>query len=323
MNEFEIISTIFAPLASSAPGAFGLTDDAAVIEVAADKRMVASVDTVVADVHFFAADDPQMIARKGLRASLSDLAAMGAKPRGYLLALTLPRGVDEDWLRRFARGLAVDQAAYDCLLLGGDSVATAGPLTVSFTVLGEVPNGAELRRRGARIGDLVFLSGTVGEAALGLLARKGVLPEIGESSKSSLLARYHLPEPRLTLGQKLTRLAHSAVDISDGLIADLGHLCAVSGVGVVIQAGSLPLSPAVRAVLDAEVSLLPVVLTGGDDYELAFTVPGDRAGKTDDLARSLGVPITRIGSVVAESGVAVLDPNGKPMVFETGGYAHF
>ena len=323
MTEFEIIAKFFAPLAQEEPGAFGLTDDAAVIRVSDGTELVVSVDSVVAGVHFPDDEAPSFIARKALRISLSDLAAMGASPRGYLVGLVGAKELDQEWFRRFAEGLSVDQSIFRCPLLGGDTVAKRGPLTVSMTVFGEVPQAAELRRSGAKVGDRIFISGSLGEAALGLRVHQGAISEVDEAVRAHLLDRYRLPEPRLQLGTQLRGLANAAIDVSDGLIADLGHLCAASGVGSIVRTESLPLSPAVRTLIAADSSTLPVALTGGDDYEILFTVPGESLAAVSGLAARLNLALTEIGEIVAGKGVLAMDASDLPLELKVTGYQHY
>ena len=315
MDEFDLIARHFAPLASGAPCAFGLTDDAALVEVGPGRRLVATKDMIVAGVHFLADDPADLISRKLLRVNLSDLAAMGAEPLAYLLAIALPRDVDDSWVAGFAAGLGVDQATFGVHLIGGDTVATDGPLTASITALGEVEADHALRRAGAQPGDTVYVSGTLGDAALGLLVRRGALTELDADAQASLIDRYRLPRPRVDLGQRLQGVASAAIDISDGLVADLGHVCVQSGVGAEVEAGRVPLSPAARSALDANPELMASVMTGGDDYELLFT-----ASSADGLTAD--PPITAIGRITDGSGVQVLDDEGAPMTFPSAGYRH-
>ena len=323
MTEFERIAKFFAPLAQENPGAIGLTDDAAVISVPDGTELVVSVDSVVAGVHFPDDETPGFIARKALRVSLSDLAAMGASPRGYLICLAGGRELDQEWFRGFAEGLSIDQSVLRCPLLGGDTVAKRGPLTVSTTVLGEVPRAAELRRSGAKVGDRIFVSGSVGDAALGLRVRQGTISETDEAVRAYLLDRYRLPEPRLRLGTQLRGLANAAIDVSDGLISDLGHMCVASGVGSVVRTASLPFSPAARALIAADPSRLTMALTGGDDYEILFTVSGDRLATVSGLAARLNLTLTEFGEIVAGEEVLVLDPNDRPLELNVTGYKHY
>ncbi len=319
-NEFELIARYFAPLAAGEPGAFALTDDAAVLGLEPGQRMAITTDTIVESVHFLADDPPAVVAAKALRVNLSDLAAMGARPIAYLITMALPAETGDDWLERFAGGLEREQARYGISLIGGDSVATPGPVCLSLTAFGTVPEGQALRRDGARAGDAVFLSGTVGDAALGLVALRDGLQGIDAAHRSELIDRYRSPRPRVELGQRLVGLAHAAQDVSDGLVADLGHICAASGVGAVVEAERLPLSPAARAAV-AALGLDPV-LGGGDDYELLFTVaPGD-GGRVAELARGLDLALTEIGRIEAGAGVTVVDRDGREIAVPRAGYRH-
>ncbi|MEN3973576.1 thiamine-phosphate kinase [Emcibacter sp. SYSU 3D8] len=316
LGEFELIAALFAPLA--APGAFGLTDDAAVLSPPGGGDVVMTKDMMVAGVHFLEEDPPDLIARKLLRVNLSDLAAMGARPFGYALGLSLPPGIDDAWLREFAAGLAADQREFDVLLLGGDTTSTPGPLTLSLTAFGAAATGRVLRRTGASLGDAVFVSGTIGDAALGLLALRGEVDDPG----NYLAGRYRLPQPRIALGAALTDTASAGLDVSDGLVADLGHLCRASGVGAEIDVERIPLSDAARAIIDADPEKIDLILGGGDDYELVFTVPPKRIGHIEREASSLGVPVTRIGRIVAGEGVHVLDTSGREIMPRLSGYRH-
>ncbi len=321
LGEFERIARFFAPLA--APGALGLTDDVALIDGPPGQEYVLKTDAIVEGVHFLADDPPGQVAQKLLRVNLSDLAGKGAVPVGYLLVTALPRSRDEVWLEAFAAGLAADQATYGIGLLGGDSTATEGAMTLAVTALGRVDAGRAVLRRGARQGDFIYVSGTLGDAALGLAARRGVLGGLDAAGRAFLVDRYRLPQPRLALGQKLVGIAHAMMDVSDGLVGDLGHICAVSGVGAVIEAGRLPLSPSARAAIVADPGLFTAALAGGDDYELLFTAPAGTEASLAALARKLAVPVTMIGRVTAGSGVTVLDATGTAMSVAVGGYQHF
>lgn len=320
LDEFERIARFLAPLAADWPGAMGLADDAALVDAPPGQTLVVTADALVAGVHFRGDEPAELIAAKLLRVNLSDLAAMGARPLAYLITLALPVTVDDDWLGRFADGLAREQAEFGISLIGGDSVATPGPACLSLTAIGAVPAGRALRRDGARAGDRVFVSGTVGDAALGLIALRDGLDTLGEAERAWLIERYRLPRPRVALGQRLLGLAHAAQDVSDGLVADLGHICAASGVAAVIEADRLPLSPAARAALPA-VGLAPV-LGGGDDYELVFTVaPGDRR-RVAGLAGELELALTEIGRIRRGRGVRVVDRDGREIPVPEPGYRH-
>jgi thiamine-monophosphate kinase len=321
LGEFERIARFFAPLA--APGALGLTDDVAVIDGPDGQEYVLKTDAIVEGVHFLPDDPPELVAKKLLRVNLSDLAGKGAVPIGYLLMMALPHSRDDAWLAAFAAGLGADQLAFGIGLLGGDSTATDGPVTLSATVIGRVPRGHTPRRSDAKPGDVIYVSGTLGDAALGLLAVRGKLAALDGAHRAFLAQRYRLPEPRLTLGQRLVGVAHAMMDISDGLVADLGHICETSGVSARIEAAALPLSPATKAVLAAEPQRLSAVLGGGDDYELLLTVPGAKTATLPLLAAETGVPLTRIGHIEAGSGVTVLDAHGQAMPVAVAGYRHF
>lgn len=316
-GEFDIIARYFRPLAVGEPGALGLGDDAAVLTPPAGWQMVVTTDTEVAGVHFLASDPPASVAIKLLGVNLSDLAAMGAKPWVYTLNTAWPKGIDESWIAAFADGLAGMQRRHGIALIGGDTVATEGPLALTVTALGLVETDRALRRNGAKPGHHLYVSGTIGDGALGLLASQGKLDDLPSSLRDGLIDRYRHPRPRLELGRALIGAAKAAIDVSDGLLADLGHLCAQSGCGAVVEATRVPLSEGARRALDADPDLLAVILTGGDDYELLFTAEAELA---DELA---GVPITRIGRMTAEPGVRVRDAHGRPLTFDRAGYRHF
>ena len=321
LGEFERIRRFFAPLA--APGALGLSDDAALIDGPAGQHYVLTADAIVEGVHFLSDDPPAQVAQKLLRVNLSDLAAKGAVPVGYLLVTALPRARDEAWLEAFAAGLAADQAAFGIGLLGGDSTATDGPAMLSVTALGRVASGRAVLRSGAQPGDGVYVSGTLGDAALGLQALRGELPGVGGEGRDFLAGRYRLPQPRLALGQRLLGVAHAMIDISDGLVADLGHIAETSGAGAVVEAALLPLSPAARAVIAGDPLRLSAALSGGDDYELLFTAAADAGAALAALGDELGLPLTRIGRIEAGSGVEVVDDKGETLAVPVAGYRHF
>jgi thiamine-monophosphate kinase len=322
-GEFEIIARYFRPLSKGEPGALDLADDAAVLDWATGQSVVATTDVLIAGVHFFPDDPADLVARKLLRVNLSDLAAMGARPRAYLLSCALPADVGEDWLTAFRDGLAEDQRAYGVALVGGDTVATPGPVTLCATALGEVPPNATLRRNGARRGDVVFVSGTIGDGALGLLVLRGEAPDLEEESRAALVARYHLPSPRVRLGQELRGVAHAAIDVSDGLVGDLAHVCEASGVAAVVDWVRVPLSPAARRFLAGLPEAREAVLSGGDDYELLFTAAPESRDEVARRAARAGVAVTEIGVLTEGDGVLVRDANGSRIALERGGYSHF
>jgi thiamine-monophosphate kinase len=321
LGEFGRIRRFFAPLAGL--GGLGLTDDAALIECAPGRSLVATVDAMVAGVHFLPDDPPDLVARKLLRVNLSDLAAMAARPRYYLLTTALPESHGDDWVERFAAGLAEDQRRFGVELLGGDSVATPGPATFSLTALGEVATGAEIRRGGATPGDLIWVSGTIGDAYLGLAVLRGGHSELAPEHRAALAARYQLPDPRTELGPRLAGIAHAMCDVSDGLLADLGHICQVSDVAAVVSLGALPLSEAAQLVATGDPMLPPRLATGGDDYELVFTAPPEHAGVIRKLAADVDLPITEIGVIEPGAGARLIDAEGREVAVASAGYRHF
>ena len=293
--EFSLIARHFRPLAGE--GALDLGDDAALFDPPPGRTLVLAADAMVAGVHFLPQDPPETIGRKLLRVNLSDLAAMGAAPLGYLMTCGFPHGTPDAWIAAFAAGLAEDQRAFGLAVLGGDTVGTPGPATFSLTILGHVAPGQALRRVGARPGDEVWVSGTIGDGALGLLALTGRLPP-----EAHLARRYRLPEPRLALGAGLAGLARAAMDVSDGLVQDLGHLCRAAGCGAVLEAEAVPLSQPARAALVDDPARLPTILAGGDDYELLFAADPADAARIRAAGATVGVAVTRIGRFVAGEG---------------------
>ncbi|WP_448189705.1 thiamine-phosphate kinase [Azospirillum sp. sgz301742] len=318
LGEFGRIDRFFKPLAAGFAGARGLADDAAVFGVPDGREIVVTADAMVAGVHFLASDPPGDIAAKLLRVNLSDLAAMGAEPLAYTLVTALPRELGEDWLAAFTAGLAEDQRRFGIHLAGGDSVSTSGPITLSVTAFGLVPQGQALPRRSERIGDPVFVTGRIGDAALGLQV---VLGKLAGPGMEPLVARLRRPDPRVTVGPRLRGLAVSCIDVSDGLVADLGHLVEESGCAAVLHAARVP----VPAVAGGDPALLALALTGGDDYELLFTAPEDARGELVALAAESGVAITEIGRTVAGPAgrVEVLDAQGEPLALPRRGWDHF
>ncbi|MBI3512538.1 MAG: thiamine-phosphate kinase, partial [Proteobacteria bacterium] len=288
-DEFARIARYFAPLAATFPGAYGLTDDAASFGLAPGEQAVITTDAVVAGVHFIGDEAPGLIARKALRVNLSDLAAKGARPLGYTLAAVLPQAIDDAWLEAFSAGLAADQAEFGIPLIGGDTVATPGPLTLSITALGAV-TGAMVRRAGARPGDRIYVSGTIGDAALGLAALRGRLAHLGAVERAFLADRYQLPRPRLALGRALAPHASAALDVSDGLVGDLGHIAACSGVAAIIEQERVPVSAAAATALAADPVARQAVLAGGDDYELLFTASQEKHDIIVRLASAAATP---------------------------------
>jgi len=324
--EDDLIARHFKPLAG-VPGALGLTDDAAVLAPPPGCDLVLTVDALVAGVHFFADDPPDLVARKALRVNLSDLAAKGAQPAGFLLALALPAGVDDRWLAAFARGLGDDAALFGCPLFGGDTVRTEGPAVISITAFGTVPGGRMVKRAGARPGDRIFVTGTIGDAAFGLYLRRAgaaAAEALTPAQRAHLADRYLLPQPRNALAPALAAHATAAMDVSDGLAGDLAKLCRVSGVSARVAIAAVPLSEAAQAVLRDAPALVETALTGGDDYEIVCAVPPERAASFEAAARGAGVAVTAIGDIVAGEGPpAFLDAAGHPLRFARLSFSHF
>ena len=320
-GEFTLIAELLAPLSAGDPRSLGLTDDAAVLPQRAGYDLAVTTDTMVESVHFLPQEPAGVVARRLLRVNLSDLAAMGARPVAYFLDLTLSDRIGNGWLEDFATGLAADQRLYSVALLGGDTTRTPGPLTLSVTAMGEVPSGAAIRRGGAEGGDVVMVSGTIGDAGLGLKALSRGATGV---AADALKARYQLPEPRLALGAALRGIATAMADVSDGLVADLGHIAEASGLDAVIEAAKVPLSPAARAAVEAGETDLGGLISAGDDYELVFTVPEARVGGAQRAAADAGVPVAVIGRMVGRGGtVSVSGPDGRPLALSRTGYRHF
>ena len=326
-GEERLIARYFAPLAKH-PGALGLSDDAAAITPHAGCDLVLKTDGIVGGVHFFPDDPPEMVAKKALRVNLSDLAAKGATPIGFLLTLALPEEIGDAWLAPFARGLGADAQTFGCPLLGGDTDRTGGPITISIAAVGAVPHGKMVRRAGAKAGERVVVTGTIGDAALGLRLRRdasaaprwGLTPE----QRDHLEARYLVPEPRTAIAEILRAHASAAMDVSDGLAGDLGKLCRASGVGAEIAAARVPLSNGARAALAREPALIETILTGGDDYEVVACVPAGKVETLRQQASAAGVAVTEIGAVTAGQGTArFLGPDGRPLVFRQPSFSHF
>jgi thiamine-monophosphate kinase len=324
LGEFELIARHFAPLAAGAEGAFGLRNDAAVLKLAPGESLVTTVDTMIQGRHFL--DCPaDLVARKLLRVNLSDLAAMGAAPLGYLLAAAWPADIEESWVARFCAGLAEDQAEFGVTLLGGDTTATPGPMTLSLTAFGKVAGQGVLDRASLKAGEDLYVSGSIGEAWLGLRALRGELDGLAEADQRELVDRYRLPQPRLALGRALLEegLAVSALDVSDGLAADLGHLLEESGVGAEVDLEAVPVSPAALRALDLLGAPRQDVLAGGDDYELVFAASPAAAEQIAALGRRLGLPLTRIGRVVSAPGLRLRDAAGREVALAKAGWTHF
>lgn len=315
VSEFALIREFFSHCgAERADVPLGVGDDAALLRVPSGQMLVATLDTLVSGVHFLPNVDPEALGHKAMAVNLSDLAAMGAEPAWASLALTLP-AADPDWLRAFSRGLCGLARRFGVQLVGGDT--TRGPLSVSLQLQGFVPPEAALRRSGAHLGDGVYVTATLGDAGLAL---RGLLR--GEAPEPGLRGRLERPEPRIAVGLGLRGVASAAIDISDGLAADLGHLLGASGVGAEVTLRALPLSPPVAAYLE-QTGDWDLVVGSGDDYELCFTVPTERVAAVEALSRSLGVAMTRIGRVVAGAALRCIAPEGNLWQPKAAGYDHF
>jgi thiamine-monophosphate kinase len=323
-GEDSLIARYFRPLATD-PGAFQLDDDAAALKANGDD-IVVTTDAIVEGVHFLPDDPPDTIARKALRVNLSDLAAKGATPAGFVLTLAL-RNADEGWLQPFASALGEDAAQFGCPLLGGDTVSTPGPLMISVTAFGRVPAGKMVHRSGARPGERLMVTGTIGDAALGLAVLKGRKVHAAASdaaAREMLVGRYRVPQPRVGLAEIVREHASAAMDVSDGLAGDLTKLCGVSGVSAAIDLASIPLSDAARDLVERGVVALEALIAGGDDYELLCAIPEDRVEAFAAAAESVGIAVSSIGTVVAgTSAPKFIDEQGREVALERLSYSHF
>jgi len=317
MDEFSIIAKYFKPLAANFAGSLNLSDDAALLSPPEGHELVITKDAISEGIHFIGNESPDLIAGKALRVNLSDLAAMGAEPICYFLALMLPKNTTEDWLEKFAQGLKTTQDEFSIYLAGGDTTATNGSLSISITAIGSVPKGKALRRSGAKIDDDIYVSGTLGDSALGLQLLLNPTSHIPNPS-SLLINRYLTPQPRISLGIHLRDIATACMDISDGLAQDLGHICTASHVGATIHSPLLPLPLG-----EGGVRAIETALTGGDDYELLFTAPPAKKTIIEQLAKTLQLPLTCIGKITAGNNVQILDENGKTIELDKKGFSHF
>jgi thiamine-monophosphate kinase len=325
-GEDRLIARFFAPIATH-PGALGLSDDAAFIKPPPGCDLVLKTDAIIGGVHFFADDAAQSVASKALRVNLSDLAAKGAKPLGFLLSLALPKEIGDEWLSGFAEGLRADAVLFGCPLFGGDTDRTPGPITISIAMFGSVPEGTMVRRTGAQVGDRVFVSGTIGDAALGLALRKktdmGAPWKLSEVQRRHLTSRYLLPQPRNALSEAVRAHASAAMDVSDGLAGDFAKLCRASKVAAEIEVKRVPLSDAAKAVLAAEPAMLETALTGGDDYEIVCTVPAAKAASFRAAAQAANVAVSEIGEIKAGEGARFLGAGGQALIFKRASFSHF
>jgi thiamine-monophosphate kinase len=290
--------------------------------------LVLTTDGVISGVHFFPDDSATLVAKKALRANLSDLAAKGAAPLGFLLAIALPRDLDEAWLAAFAQGLGEDAEHFGCALLGGDTDRTPGPASVSIAAFGLVPQGTMVLRSRAKPGDVVVVTGSIGDAALGLRLRRDPADarrwNLNAAQTKHLLDRYLLPQPRNAMAESLRRYASAAMDVSDGLVGDLAKLCRASRVAVDVEQARVPLSDAARTALAAEPALIETMLSGGDDYEIVATVSPGNLEPLTAAAGTAGICLTALGRVTAGEGEArFLDAQGMPLAFARPSFSHF
>ena len=323
--EDSLIARYFKPLATD-PGAFGLVDDAAVLSSSGDD-IVVTTDAVVEGVHYLAGDPPDTIARKALRVNLSDLAAKGASPAGFVLTLAL-RSKEDGWLRPFADALGEDAREFACPLLGGDTVSTPGPQMISITAFGRVPKGRMVGRTGARPGDRILVTGTIGDAALGLAVLKGGAAAAAlagdPAAVEALVSRYRVPQPRNVLARAVRDHATAAMDVSDGLAGDLVKLCAASGVSATVDVASVPLSGAAASLVARNIVGVEMLLSGGDDYEVLCTAAPADVDVLIAAGRAAGLAVTPIGTIVAgQEGTRFLDGQGRDLVLERLSYSHF
>jgi thiamine-monophosphate kinase len=327
LGEFEIIARYFAPLATEA-SALALRDDAAVLAVAEGYELIATCDTLVEGVHFLPDDPPDSVGYKALSVNLSDLAAKGARGHVYLLALAVRRDTKPSWFEAFSAGLRELQQETGISLVGGDTTSSPGPLTITITALGLVRHGHAVLRLGAKTGDRLFVSGTIGDAALGLrLLKDPALARawnLSDQDAAFLINRYRRPKPRTELVIPVRNFAQSAIDVSDGLVGDIEKLTRVSHVGTVIEAGNVPFSAAAQKALAREPELLAALLTAGDDYEIVAAVPDASVAAFAAEAKHKGVPVTPIGRISGSGeAVSVLGPGGHALALDRKGYAHF
>jgi thiamine-monophosphate kinase len=325
--EDKLIARFFRPLATH-PGSLSLTDDAAVFAAPEGHETILTTDAVIAGVHVLPDETPDAIARKTLRVNLSDLAAKGAAPAAFLLSVALPRDVGEDWLAAFCAGLKSDSETWHCSLIGGDTDRTDGPLTVTVFALGTLPRGTMVKRSGAQPGDHILVSGSIGDAALGLVLRRDPTSaarwKLSDSERDHLLDRYRLPQPRVALADTLRAYASASIDVSDGFVGDLSKLLRVSGMSGEVEITRVPLSAGAQKALAADPSLRDTIYGGGDDYEIICTVADEKLDAFRTAAQETGVPIAAVGRVREGTGAPhVFDADGKALTFTLRSFSHF
>ena len=325
LDEFDRIKKYFKPLASAERGSLDLLDDAAVLPIGSASELVISTDALVEGIHYVGDEDASLIAQKSLRTNLSDMAAMGAAPWAYTLSLILDplkKCSADQWLDSFVAGLQIDQNKYDVRLIGGDSVVGAGPTVISITIIGKLNNKGPLVRSGALQNDDIYVSGTIGDSAAGLQVIKGSLDFLDLSDQIYLKNRYYLPQPRVALGLALVGLASAAMDVSDGLIQDMGHLCSASGLAAVINWPNVPLSPPVITLLESKSISISAIINGGDDYELLFTAPSILRPDIEELSKKAEVSLTRIGYMTEGADVLLMDKENQLISLAGAGFKH-
>ena len=322
MKEFKWIKKFFSPLCKNGVNESFLDNDAALLKLSSLKNLVVTTDSLVEKIHFDSKDNPQLIAKKLIRINLSDLAAMGSSPIAYLLNLALPKKITNRWLDRFSLGLREDQEKYNIFLAGGDTVATRGPVVLSITAFGSNQKGLCHKRSGAKVGDSIFVSGTIGDSALGVRSMKKRI-SIPKKNKDYLAQRYLLPEPRIFLGKALLSIANSAIDISDGLSQDINHICMNSGIGAKLFFSKVPISPSARIFLEKYPKFKEKILNGGDDYEIVFTANAKCESKIQTISKKSNVKITKIGLMTKDQRLKILDDQGNAIKIKHLGYQHF
>ena len=325
-GEDDLIARYFKPLATH-PGAFGLVDDAAAVAPPPGCDLVLKTDAIVGGIHFFENDPAGAVAQKALRVNLSDLAAKGAAPFGHLLSIALPKGISESWLAAFADGLKNDIAEFQCPLFGGDTVRSPGAIMISITVIGCVPHGTMVRRGGAKVGDRIVVTGTIGDAALGLKLRQdeGAASrwKLDADAREYLAQRYLVPQPRSAIAEAIRTYASGGMDVSDGLAGDLTKMCRAASVSAHIDAAKVPLSAPARAALAADAAVIETILTGGDDYEVLASISPQKLTAFHAAAQAAGVAVTEIGDVVAGDTPPAFLWNGRQLDFARRSFSHF
>ena len=325
-DEFKMIKELLSPLSIGEDGAYGLSDDGAEIK-ATNGNFIFTTDAIIEGIHFQSSEDPKTLASRIIRVNLSDIAAMGAVPRAYLLVLALPSSTTLSWIKSFVEGLSLEQKEFGISLIGGDTTRTQGELMLSITMIGETHDNKMLLRNGACVGDYIYVSGFIGDASLGLSLLEGQNNSNNISITNYLINRFRKPTPRIELGRGLTGIANSAADVSDGLIADLKHICNASGVGAEIYFDEIPISSEAESLVNDNLNLRMNLLSGGDDYELVFTVPSKHVSKIRELSKIHNVQIKNIGKITSQDlhqdVITLKDINQKIMKIYSEGYQHF